>query len=59
MTQFYLVHIDQHGEPHQLSGSWEAETGKEAIAKMLDEAMTDDDGQWEAHEVTSPDDVFC
>jgi hypothetical protein len=55
---FYITHTDDHGERHQLSGAWEAESTQAAIAAMLDESGSDDDGQWLAHEVTVEADVI-
>lgn len=58
MPRFYLTHTDTHGERHQLPGAWEANTAEDAIARMLIEAMEEDDGMWSAHIITSDRDVI-
>jgi hypothetical protein len=58
MTRFYLTHTDADGELHQISGAYEAETPEAAIAQMLSEACAEDDGNWQAHVVTSECDVL-
>jgi hypothetical protein len=54
---FYITHTDEAGEHHQLRGAWEAPNAAAAIAQMLAESQTVDDGRWEAHEVTSERDI--
>lgn len=58
MTRYYITHTDSFGEAHQLGGAWEAESPHEAIAQMLAEAGTEDDGNWQAHIVTSDSDII-
>lgn len=54
MDRYYITHTDDAGERHQLTGAWDAESPKAAIAQMLAEAREDDDGRWEAHVITPP-----
>jgi hypothetical protein len=58
MARFILIHTDENGEMHQLTGAWDAESHEAAIAMMLAEAREADDGSWSAHVVTSDDDVI-
>jgi hypothetical protein len=50
MTTYYLVHIDDYGERHQLDGCWRASDPAAAIALMLKQAGEIDDGRWLAIE---------
>jgi hypothetical protein len=50
MTRFYIIHIDEHGERHEIGGTYEAIHAAEAIAMMLREAGAEDDGYYFAHE---------
>ncbi|MFG1332001.1 hypothetical protein V5F41_12210 [Xanthobacter autotrophicus] len=56
--RFYITHMDQYGERHQLSGAYEAETAEEAIKIVLSQTRAEDDGQWEAWEVQSESDII-
>jgi hypothetical protein len=47
--KYYITHTNQYGEKHQLDGVWDATTPKEAIAMMLQDSDSNDDGNWEAH----------
>lgn len=58
MTTYILMHTDENGERHQLSGAWEAASPEEAIDQMLSESGFDDDGQWTASIVTDESDVI-
>ncbi len=53
MPRFTITHTDEDGERHQLVGDWAAETPEAAIAMMLEQALEDDDGRWEAHPLTA------
>jgi hypothetical protein len=55
---YYITHTDQYGETHQLGGAWEADRPEYAIAQMLAEAGTEDDGRWQAHVVLSESDII-
>jgi hypothetical protein len=58
MARFYITHANKHGERHQLSGTWEASTPEEALSMMFVETGAEDDGNWAAWLVTSPDDII-
>jgi hypothetical protein len=58
MPRYYIVHYDSDNVPHQLRGAWNAISPQHAIARMLKEAREDDDGKWEAFEVTKPSDII-
>ena len=55
---YYIIHTDTFGEAHQLGGAWEAESPDEAIALMLAESSTEDDGNWQTHVVLSESDII-
>lgn len=58
MTRYIILHTDEHGEQHQLTGAWEATDPQAAIAQMLVEASDEDDGKWEARPVTDDSDII-
>jgi hypothetical protein len=51
MMRYYITHTDQHGEKHQLPGAWEGRRPDDAVARMLRESQSLDDGMWEAHAI--------
>jgi hypothetical protein len=57
MAQFYITHKDKYGEHHQLTGTWKASTPEQALGMMFSESGAEDDGNWYAWPVKSPDDI--
>ena len=53
------MHTDEYGEQHQLTGAWEAGSPEAAIAQMLSELGAEDDGMWQAVEVTDEREVIA
>ena len=55
---YIITHEDEHGERHQLTGAWCAENEEAAIAAMLNEADSEDDGRWHAYLVADPNEII-
>jgi hypothetical protein len=49
MALYHITHADEDGERHQLTGYWVAASSQDAIAQMLAESNSDDDGKWQAN----------
>lgn len=58
MAHWIVMRRDAEGDVHKVAGIWEADTGQQAIARMLRESDEPDAGGWFAEKADKREDMM-